>query len=140
MVDMPRRESRNNIVGQRIEQLLPRDDYVSITLSNGKEYDLAVDPDEITEPKHPLVVKRIYSLEGKLYDVTYRGKPDKAKQQQYKTLLKGLKDSMVGEEFTFNGKPCLVKKVISTENENSVVIDVNGMEKKINIYSLEKRC
>ena len=134
---MARKESRYKIVGQTIEELIPYHDGATIILSNGLDFDLAIEPDEFSEPKHPAIVNEIGKLEGKLYDVTYR-KKDKEKQKEYKSQLKKLKNSLIDKTFTFNQKPCIVKRVISTEHKNSVIIDQDGSQKEIYLYSLEK--
>ncbi|MFH1249166.1 MAG: hypothetical protein V1660_03370 [archaeon] len=131
------RTSRYNIIGHTIEEIIPYHDGATIILSNGKELDISIDPQEITEPNHPKIVRDIASLDGKIYDIKY-GNGNKAKLADYKSHLKELKSSLVGMTLTFNKKPCLINKVISKDDENSVIIEQDNKTRTVHLYSIEK--
>lgn len=131
---------RNSIVGQRIVEYLPSHDYATIVLDNGRELEVGTDEDyPVAGPKHPKIVSRIFNLERKLYEVTYGGKEDKAKQKEYKKQITELKKSLVGRTLSFCGGPCLVTKVISDKKTDTdyVTIEQNNGKRKIELYSLE---
>ena len=127
----------SDIVGQTIEDIIPCDDYAIVVLSNGKEFDLGIDPSEIKQPNNPEEVRKIRDLEDKLYDATYGEKEDKNKQIAYKKQIKELMDSLVGTKLSFAGKPCSIRG-IADYKEYQVLIEQENRTKVVKYYNLEK--
>ncbi|MDD5191877.1 MAG: hypothetical protein PHH54_00395 [Candidatus Nanoarchaeia archaeon] len=133
------RIKRTDIVGQRIVEYLPSHDYATIVLDNGRELEIGVDEDSpVSGPRHPPVLRNIYSLERKLSRVI--GDKNEKLQGKYESQISELKKSLVGKRFNFCGESCLVTKVILDKETDTdcLIIQQGDRKRKIDLYSLEQ--